>query len=339
MVPMKLLDGDTLLTSEGFIFNVFGYEHPENRAIAFLKYIPSNLISPFRIRLLERKWRYGDLELMRAEKLYTAENYKLLLRVFRENFPDYIYYCPFRRKELISVPLNRVKRTFTPIDALRSLLAKANKDRLEETAIEVISLLSSSSGVPLEDFGVHGSIALGMHCGESDIDVVVYGGENFRRVEAAIEKLVGEGLMRYVIKNRLDAARRYKVRYGGRIIMYTAVRKPEEINVKYGQYRYEAIRQVKFTCRVIDDSEAMFRPAIYRVEGYRPADSISALPGDMVPKYVVSMIGCYRNVARRDDVISVSGMLERVVEVETGRVFYQVVVGSAEGGDEHIWPM
>jgi predicted nucleotidyltransferase len=39
------MDGDTFITREGFILNVFGYEHPENRVFAFLKYIPSVLRS------------------------------------------------------------------------------------------------------------------------------------------------------------------------------------------------------------------------------------------------------------------------------------------------------
>ncbi|KPV65301.1 MAG: hypothetical protein AOA65_0336 [Candidatus Bathyarchaeota archaeon BA1] len=42
-------DGDTFVTKEGFIFNVFGYEHPKNRVFAFLKYIPSNFKTLFQI--------------------------------------------------------------------------------------------------------------------------------------------------------------------------------------------------------------------------------------------------------------------------------------------------
>ena len=33
---MLLRDGDTLLMDEGFIFYVFGYEHPDNRLLSFL---------------------------------------------------------------------------------------------------------------------------------------------------------------------------------------------------------------------------------------------------------------------------------------------------------------
>jgi len=54
---------------------------------------------------------------------------------------------------------------------------------------------------------------------------------------------------------------------------------------------------------------------------------------------VVSMIGCYRNVARRGDRIRVSGMLERVENLETGQVSHQVVVGTGTSEEEHIWPL
>jgi predicted nucleotidyltransferase len=158
-------------------------------------------------------------------------------------------------------------------------------------------------------------------------------------VEAAIDKLVNEGTLSYVFNNRLDAARRYKGRYLDKIFMYNAVRKPEEVTSKYGEYKYTPVAPVRFRCRVKEDSEAIFRPAIYKIENYMPADSLSTLTKDMVPEVVVSMIGCYRNVARKGYEIKVSGMLERVEKTETGETQYQVVVGSAESEEEHIWPV
>lgn len=333
------LDGDTLLTSDGFIFNVFGYEHPEDRVFSFLKYIPSKFKDLFNIRLLERRWKQGDTEFLRAEKLYTAENYRELLRTLKENLPTYVYFCPFRGKEVIAVPFSHIKRVFAPRDCLQTLLKRPDRDRLQELAVKLITFISEASNVSIEDFGLHGSIALNMHGEGSDIDVVVYGGSNFRRVETTINKLVEEGLLSYVFKNRLDAARKYRVKYEGKILMYAAVRKPEEINVRYGQCRYMPIKPVEFICRVRDDVEAMFRPAIYGVECYSPLNQTSELPDEMAPEKVVSMIGCYRNIARRGDRIRVSGMLERVESINNGKVFYQVVVGSAVGGDEYIWPL
>ncbi|MEM2479880.1 MAG: hypothetical protein QXM44_04000 [Candidatus Bathyarchaeia archaeon] len=333
------LDGDTVLTDEGFIFNVFGYEHPEKRVFSFLKYIPSTFRELFNVSFLDRKWKYGDIELFRAEKLYTAGNYREFLKVFKENFPRYVYFCPFRRKEVISVPLDCIRRVFTPRNCLKNLIEKSDRDNLQNAALDLIRLISDASSVPMEDFGIHGSVALNMHSDESDIDIVVYGGQNFRRVEASIGELAGEGILRYIFKNRLDYARKFRGLYRGRVFMYTAVRKPEEINVKYGWHYYAPVRHVEFKCRVKDDSESMFRPAIYEIENYSPLNPESALPREMVPKRVVSMIGCYRNVARRGGEIKVSGMLERVESVLTGEIFYQAVVGTAESEEEYIWPI
>ncbi|MEM0095834.1 MAG: nucleotidyltransferase domain-containing protein [Candidatus Bathyarchaeia archaeon] len=288
--------------------------------------------------MLERTWRLGETELFRAEKLYTAKNYQTFLEVFRKNFPEYIYFCPFRQKEVISAPIDRIVEVFVPRERLKALMKAEGRDKLQELTLEFVQLVSSEAKVPLEDFGVHGSIALNMHSTESDIDIVVYGSQNFRRVEDAIEKLVQEGVLTYIFSNRLDAARRFKGRFKGKIFMYNAVRKPEEINVKYGECQYTPIAPVKFRCKVKDDSEAMFRPAIYKVENCTQHGDLP-LPENIVPETVVSMIGCYRNVARKGQQIEVSGVLERVENLTSGKITYQVVVGSAESEEEYIWPV
>jgi len=205
--------------------------------------------------------------------------------------------------------------------------------------LDFVNLLSSESGIAIEDFGVHGSIALRIHTRKSDIDIVVYGSQNFRKLEKTIDKLVEAGTLGYVFNNRLDAARRHKGRYSNRIFMYNAVRKPEEVNSTYGEFKYTPITPIEFCCRVKDDNEAMFRPAIYKIEDYKPANPVSVLPKEKIPELVVSMIGCYRNVARKEDKIKVSGMLERVESLGTGEVFHQVVVGTGKSEEEHIWPL
>jgi predicted nucleotidyltransferase len=279
------------------------------------------------------------LELFRAEKLYTAKNYQIFLRTFRNGFPDYVYFCPFREKEVISTPINSIKRVYIPRKCLTSLKKIRNKDSLQKTTLDLIELLSSESGVAPEDFGVHGSIALNMHTVESDIDLAVYGAQNFRKLEKTIAKLVEEGILTYVINNRLDAARLYKGRYLNKIFMYNAVRKLEEVNSKYGTHKYVPVNPVKFQCTVKDDSEAVFRPAIYKIENYEPVHSASIVSEEKIPKVVISMIGCYRNVAKRGGNIEVSGMLERVENVKTGELFCQVVVGTGINEDECIRPL
>jgi len=210
---------------------------------------------------------------------------------------------------------------------------------LQKMALELIGMLSRESDVHKEDFGIHGSIALNMHAPESDIDFVVYGSNNFREVEATIAHLVNEGALSYIINNRLDAARKFQGRYNKKIFMYNATRKPEEVKTKYGTHRFSSLAPMHFQCTVSDDTEAMFRPATYRIENYQPIDAESELPIDKIPDRVVSNIGCYRNVARKGGEIKVSGTLERVESIKTGEIFYQVVVGTATLEEEYIWPI
>jgi hypothetical protein len=51
------------------------------------------------------------------------------------------------------------------------------------------------------------------------------------------------------------------------------------------------------------------------------------------------MIGYYRNVARTGDSIRVSGELEKVENLETGKIHYHVVVGTGIHGNEFIEPV
>jgi uncharacterized protein len=339
MTEWTPMDGDTFVTKDGFILNTFGYEHPDDRVFAFLKYIPAKFQALFNVQMLKRTWKYGGTKLFRAEKLYTAENYNTFIEAFRKNFPDYLYYCPLRNKELITAPLDRIERVFVPRDRLEALREVKQPDSLQKLALELIDMLSAESSVGLEDFGIHGSIALDMHAPESDIDFVVYGSENFRRVEETIACLVNTGKLTYIISNRLDAARKFKGRYKGKIIMYNATRKPEEVKIWYGKARFSSIDPVRFQCTVTDDSEAIFRPATYKITNYKPLDAESELPLDKIPDRVVSNIGCYRNVARNGSEIKVAGQLERVEQIKTGEVNYQVVVGTATSEEEYIWPL
>ena len=333
------MDGDTFVTEEGFILNTFGYEHPDDRVFAFLKYIPAKYREMFNVQMLERTWKFGENQLFRAEKLYTAKNYQTFTEAFRKNFPNYLYYDTYRNKELITAPLDRIRQVFVPRDRLVWLENLPKRDKLQQMALDIINLVSKESSVPLSDLGLHGSIALEMHSQESDIDFVVYGTENFRLMEEAIARLVNEGKLSYIVGNRIEAARKFQGRYQGKIFMYNATKKPIEINEQYGAYRYIPLDPVRFQATVSGDHETMYRPAIYKITSYKPIDDQSELDLEQIPVQVVSNIGLYRNVARCGNEIKVAGKLERVESTSTDEVFYQVVVGTATSEEEYIWPV
>jgi len=332
-------DGDTLITRDNFIFYVFGYDHPKDRVIAFLKYIPAERKDFFNVKTLKRVWNKGKQKFVRAEKLYTAGNYRTFLETFRNHFPEYVWHNSFLQKDVISVPLKQIKKVYMPNECLQMLLKKKRKDRLEKTAVKLLSLLSKKSKVPMGDFGLHGSLALNMHTPESDVDFVVHGAKNFRRLEKTVQRLAKKSVLEYVFTKRLDMVRQYRGRYKNMLFVFNAVRKPEEIKTKHGTFKCFPVRHVKFYCEVSNDSEAMFRPAVYDVKGYVPIDKKSVLAEDELPTRVVSMVGYYRNVARSGERVRVSGLLEQVEHAKTKKTSFQAVVGTAQSEDEYIWPL
>jgi predicted nucleotidyltransferase len=205
-------DGDAFVTRDNFIFYTFGYEHPAERIFAFLKYIPSRYSSLFPVKYLSTHRKMDNTELVRPEKLYSVANLQIFIETFRRRFPKYLYYCPYREKKVVCPSRNVVKRVYSPDQRLRTLLKKKNPNRLQKLASELVNQFSNASGISIEHFGVHGSIALGVDTAQSDIDVVVYGGKNFRKLEVAAEKLADEGVIDHcIIEN--DATKKQHGRF------------------------------------------------------------------------------------------------------------------------------
>jgi len=230
------------------------------------------------------------------------------------------------------VPKNLIKKVFFPCKRLQHLLNKKILDPLETKAINLIKLLSDESGVSITDFGIHGSISLGMHTEKSDVDISVYGAKNFRRVKRSVAKLDEDGPVVLFKSNPIERIRCNRGVYEEKNFVFNATRKSEEITEQYGAVSYKAIKPLKFSCKVVNADEAMFRPAKYHIEDFVPLNR--SYETEKKPKTVVSMIGEFRDIAKAGDRIKVQGMLERV----EGKVTtYRVVIGSGFG-KEYIWP-
>lgn len=331
-------DGDIILTKDQFIFYVFGYEHPSDKVIAYLKYVPREIQAEFKLDWMNFEWDLGDLKFIRPQQLYSPEIFKEIRRVFKEKYPYYLYRDPFIGKTVFVVPHDKIQEKFVPAVQLQELFNKSDPDPLEREAIDLIQLLSQHSKVPLTEWGLHGSLSTGMHVKDSDIDIAIYGAQNFIKVKKTVFTLFKEKKFEYLNELKSDEYRMNKCMYKGRKFVYNGIRKEEEINNKYGQFKFSSIRPLHFYCDVVKSIEGMFRPAIYEVEEYFPADDDSLLIETHWPKQVVSMIGEFRDIVKKGDEIEVQGMLEKVEKVSSGESYYRVVIGSGRGR-EFIWPV
>ncbi len=331
-----------MITSEGLVFYAFGYEHPPGRAFAFLKYVPEELAKGLDVEFLPMRWEYRGLVLLRPRELFSPETWPKILGFLRSEVPDYVFECPFLGKEMIAVPLDRLRAHLVPSDCLKALRGLGEPDELQKKALELVELLSSSSGVPEEDFGIHGSLAMGMHGPWSDVDLVVYGSREFRAVEEAVRELDLEDALKLDRRDELEARRGLRGTFRGTRFVYTAVRKPEEIRGRYGERAYVPLGPAEVVCEVADASEAMFRPAIYHVRRTRytwPEDPEGrGLPPPGRITAVASMIGFYRNIAREGDLLVARGMVEEVIDLASGSSHYWLVVGSGRQEREFVLP-
>jgi predicted nucleotidyltransferase len=348
-------DRDFIESVEGLIFCVIGNIHPKDRVISYLKYVP-HLESRIRV-----KWSRDGVMYGRILPFYSAIGVKSTLDFLKKYYPQYIVFDRYRSIELIEVPRDRIKIHYKPEERLRELVEEP-KDGLEVLAKELVEKLSQESGVPLNYFGITGSILLKIHNPSiSDIDIVVYGKDNAYRVRDTLIKLLdtealgfsrpkddileswAEGITR-IHPLTLDEAKtlygKYKwnrALYKGKQFSLHPVKLDEEVDEEWGQKLFKPISIATIRARVVDASESIFMPSIYIV------DNVKILEGDEKGsrvRFVVSYEGLYIDIAKPGDEIIARGKLEEVHDLKRNEVYYQLTIGTYEAqGKDYIKPI
>lgn len=168
---------DFLGTPHGLLFAVVASGCENGRALCFLRY-----------------FRRDDC----LEKLNTEEANRLL----RERWPEHLYHSPLRDADLHGVRPTDVARHYRPRERAAELASPAEDvvprptggDRnLEATAGRLLQQFARR-GVPLQMMGVTGSLLVGAHGEDSDIDLVIYGREHFQQARAMLARLQEDGV-------------------------------------------------------------------------------------------------------------------------------------------------
>lgn len=333
-------DKDYIETVEGLIFCIVGYLHPPDRYTAYLKYIPE----------ASGRWGRGRRRYGRALAYYHVTQVEATYKLLEEHHPQYLYSCPVRGIRVSAVPRSRVKRYYRPRERLRTLLRRGPIDQLEGKLLSLIELLSSASGLRPTDFGVTGSILLGIHNPEfSDMDLTIHGYRASRslmetlktgveEVETPSDTWIRDWRHRHLDRLPLNemelqeiAERRWNQGfYMGTYFSIHPVRNEEEITEQYGSRIYRRLGPVEGEATIIDASQGIYTPAIYKVEdtsirGRNRVDEIEE---------VVSYEGIFSGIFQEDERIGFRGILERVEE--KNKAYYRVVIGAASSDGGYI---
>jgi len=315
----KPKERDFLRTREGMFFCVTGYLHPPDRYTAYLKYSPDPL----------GKWRDGETAYRRELPYYHVRNVLETLHYLERRYPWYVYDCPVRGIRFSMVPREYVVRYYAPQERLAGILAEP-RDPLEEETRSLAMEVAACAGIGPEDLGVTGSILIGLHDPAfSDIDLLVYGLENARKVRETlsegrspqIRRPDAEFIARWCrrITERFPltleeaqyvAGRRWNYGfYRGRYFSIHPTRTDAEITEQYGEHIYRGRGAARIQAVVVEAGESLFLPAVYRVGDVRVLDGA---PEAVEVREVVACEGLYCDVADAGQEIEALGKLESV---------------------------
>jgi predicted nucleotidyltransferase len=368
----EIIESHYLETTDGLFFAVKGLVHPPDRLLAILRYAPD----PNGERVKDGR---------RYRRLYHFEEQERLLR---EHYPHYLAFDPVCQITLQSVPRSHVRRVYDPRARLQELLDRVAIFRadpsgfcpvlagrgqgkpegsgghrpfgfwqtrrvwraLEADVLAFARLLQQEAGVPWSSLGVSGSLLIGLHSPDSDLDLTVYGVREGWAVHRALKRLLAEetgGVSRLdargiealyaerVADTRMAfadfvASEQDKVFQGyfrGRPYFVRFLKAPAEIAESYGDHRYTPLGRIGIEAVVSDADEAIFTPCRYAVQTRRVFGDPSGLGDSAGLIEIVSFRGRFCEQAQVGDLIRACGTLERV-ETRDGRVWFRLLLGN-----------
>ena len=330
MANLKLRDRDAIQTSEGLIFRVFGYSHPQNSYVCDAEYASSKIFQSTD----PRAPRTGRSELF--YKFYNDEGMKLIAK----KYPQYLINHEMLGLKIVGVNQKDIAQARQPPERLQELLKDGPTDPLLAAMERVLGVATQKSGVSAKSFGVFGSMLHGFHHPKfSDIDFTIYGKAENAKVRQTMAELYSDGSSGFrnefesedVMKGKdwrfknFDVAdfvwhQRRKMIYGlyddraasGRVIKaeFEPVKAWSEIKSEYDpKTKIKQKGWVKIKARITADDEAPFIPSIYGIE---PLEVLDGSTEALEAKRVFSYMEEFRQQAQKDETVIVEGNLEEV---------------------------
>ncbi|MCQ8103007.1 hypothetical protein NP590_02715 [Methylomonas sp. SURF-2] len=290
---------DFVLTDQGLLFAVVADGLESGKVLCFLRYMYRN-----------GQWQKVGTEVANA--------------FLREYFPEYLYYSSMLDTQLHAVDTASVSQHFQPGKVLQELLQLEVADPVINDLRRLCGLLKANH-LDLGQFGVTGSILVGMQNHASDMDLVCYDRATFHRARNIIQALIAKDQIQALNDDDWLGA------YQRRACDFAL---DEYIWHEQRKYNKAIFNQRKFDLSlklpaVVDDGRQFQKAGFVRIQAGVIDDSLGFdYPAEFVIDHleiasVVCFTATYVGQAKAGERIEVSGQLE--VD-EQGR--RRVVVGS-----------
>jgi predicted nucleotidyltransferase len=328
---MRAREGELIKTRDSVIFDVKGLVHPPNRVIGFPRFIPSPQGSRRHGKSL-----YG--------KVYSfSERFKFL----QEKAPALIVHDTVFDEVLCEVPTDIITKHYKPVEKLRRLRSAETLSELEMKAVQLAETLKEAADIPWRSIGISGSLLVGLHTLQSDIDPVVYGVESCRKAYAVLEKLLKTGASRFKPYSReelqalfdfrskdtimsfedfarVESRKAFQGKFSGTDYFIRFVKDWNQTSEQYGELCYKNCGYAKITATVADDAEALFTPCTYKLGNVKVVEGVRLQPIEEI----VSFRGRFCEQAKTGEAIVAQGKVEHVIETQTGNEHYRMILGN-----------
>jgi hypothetical protein len=324
-------EGDLIENTSGAIFDVKGLVHPQNRAVAFIRYFPDE-----KGKRRRNSTTYG--------KVYSlSKRYTLL----KKRFPQYLVYDCVFDETLCEVPLKDIVKRYDPIERLQELHNSEAISALETKAVKLAETLRKEANIPWRAIGITGSILARLNTPSSDIDPIVYGSNNCRKAHSALKRLLKDehsAFSRYSRKNlrtlfdfrskdtitdfgdfiRTESRKAQQGKFMGTDYFVRFVKEWREIDETYGDVQYRNIGRAKIKATIADDSESIFTPCTYKIEN---AEVIEGTKCQSI-REIVSFRGRFCEQAKIGEAVLAQGKVEHVADKKRKNEYSRLLLGN-----------
>lgn len=322
-------EGHYIRTVDDLFFAVKGGRHNDGIILSTLRYIPS---------------KCGEREYLGRpyKRVYDVES---TTKFLEENYPSYINYIDWLGMCLQSVPEPLIEQVYDPRKRLQDIMSNPQSS-LEKTIFYFINKLLEKSGVSLSNFGISGSVLIGLETKASDIDLNVYGEIEGFEVYVALKELRRE-LGQVSGYDEDDVWPVLISRWGKTGLNLEQLRSIERRKILHGKVNdvdyfirllieedqsvSKPLSRVTISGTITDASKSIYIPCTYRVENIKLEDSSS--------EYNIVELKSYRGKfteqVEKGEKIMARGTLERVIS--EGDTYYRVILGKKEDYLLSIW--
>ncbi len=308
------LDHDYVEDERGRLYVVIGNSHPPNYVIAYLKYVPTEEVTP---------WRRGDKYYARVVKRYGVRNVMPSVRPHQEFIIDSMLNAPAP-----IVRLSNVVKHYLPELRLGELIKHAD-DELEIRVLEVIDRIRECCNVPLSNLGITGSLLPRIHnIAISDIDLVVYGCRESVEVCEYVSKCFERAPKGKLVERLRSRAKAYGLSIDQVIKLEAPYRmlylRNREVNIcfsdkytsRYCEFTYVPLGKALIKVKLASgDCKSLYYPSRAQVEKVIDVIKSEVNEYDVKSrlKYIISYESIYSYIMFRGGEVITEGVVEEVL--------------------------